>query len=321
MPTFMGSLSQHEDQDAVAPLLNNAQDGRGVSAGTVITDPSPGLVKQAAWKPSGGKKINTGVAIVLENVASGFKCPNILDVKLGARLWDDDAPAAKRRKLDQVSERTTSGHLGFRVAGMKVHVGELDTEVTPAEQDFVEVKNGYKSYNKFYGRSFKAENVVDAFTTFLGGFEQGDSGSGGQTKVRFKYKRAGFLIGRFIRELESLQYVLENEESRMYSASVLMMYEGDEATLEEKIVNEEKNQGREDGDDAGSDGEVDVDDEGDGDDEDDDDDGEEDTKPHKIHEMRLIDFAHARWTPGGGPDENALKGIRSLLEILKGFVT
>jgi len=37
--------------------------------------------------------------------------------------------------------------------------------------------------------------------------------------------------------------------------------------------------------------------------------------PH-IAVAKLIDFAHASWTPGQGPDENALQGVRNVLSIL-----
>ncbi|EXJ55204.1 hypothetical protein A1O7_08130 [Cladophialophora yegresii CBS 114405] len=312
MPTFIGSLSQHEDQDAVAPILQGASHHGVAAPAGVIADPTPGLIKRATWKPSGGKKLSTGTAIVLENVASGFKRPNVLDVKLGSRLWDDEAPLAKRRKLDEVAERTTSGSLGFRVAGMKIWGGGEDsnTPLSPVENEYVEVKNGYKSYNKFYGQSFKAENVVDAFTAYFGAVEESGDGAAVEKKVTLKQKRARFIVQRFIRELESIQYVLENEESRMYSASVLMVYEGDEDALEESIAREENEDGEEGR----------INDEDEDEDEDADEDEAQDTKPHKIHEVRLIDFAHARWTPGDGSDENALKGIRSVLDILRSLV-
>ena len=318
LPTYIGSLSQHDDQNLVAPLLSTSQDG-AAALKQVITDTTPGLLKRAAWKPSGGKKLHTETAIVLENVTSGFKHPNVLDVKLGSRLWDDDAPAAKRQKLDEVAERTTSGSLGFRVAGMKMWAqrGQSDdVEVTPNDRQYVKVKNGYRSYNKLYGQSFKAENVENAFTTYFGGIEESDGTVTGK-KIKLKLKRAELLVRRFIRELESVQYVLENEESRMYSASVLMVYEGDEETLEESIINERREDATvSDADEV--DGEADVVDGEDDDGEDEDDEAE--ARPNKVHEVRLIDFAHARWTPGEGPDENALKGLRSLLKILNGLV-
>ncbi|KIV87634.1 hypothetical protein PV11_03166 [Exophiala sideris] len=310
MPTFIGALSLHDDQDAVAPLLNAAT---GTAAFNGTTIPSPTLGKRISWKPSGGKKLSTGLAVVMENVAAGFKDPNILDVKLGTRLWADDAPASKRRRLEEVASRTTSGSLGFRIAGMKIrhHHDEHGQEQEHAHSDVmddpahVHLKNGYKSYTKLYGQSFNHDNVLDAFTTYLGGVHQ-DPATG---KRSFRRERAGMIVKRFIRELESLQYVLENEESRMYSASVLMVYEADEEALERGLQEEENEQ-------TTLDHEVEEEDEGDEDDEDND-----DVIPQKVHEVRLIDFAHASWTPGEGPDENLLTGVRNIVRILRELVS
>ncbi|KAK5264869.1 hypothetical protein LTR99_009075 [Exophiala xenobiotica] len=329
IPTFIGSLSQHEDQDAIAPLLDATTAGTGtgpVNGTSTSAAPGPGLSKRVSWKPSGGKKLSTGLAVVLENVAAGFKYPNVLDVKLGARLWADDAPPSKRQKLDELANRTTTGTLGFRVAGMKIrhHHEEEEHDATHQKKEeeeedpaHVQIKSGYKSYAKYYGQSFSQHTVVDAFTTYLGGVHT-DPSTG---KKVFRRKRARVIVQRFIRELESIQYVLENEESRMYSASVLMVYEGDDEALEVAIEQEQKEKEQEvpmdnemvDGDDGDEDGEED-------DDEDDEDDDDDEVSPPKVHEVRLIDFAHASWTPGQGPDENMLMGVKSILRILKDLV-
>lgn len=333
MPTFIGSLfQQDEEQDAPdsktpVPAAVN---------GTTTAMPSPSLTKRMSWKPSGGKKLSTGLAIVLENVAAGFKHPNVLDVKLGARLWADDAPRSKRQKLDEVAKRTTTGSLGFRVAGMKIrHEEQTGTETGPSsttpprveDPAHVEVKNGYKSYTKFYGQSFDQHTVVDAFTTYLGGVHH-DTQSG---KKRLRRTRAPEIARRLIRELESIQYVLEHEESRMYSASVLMVYEGDEDAIEAAIQEEQKHEQ------GGDDLDLDVENNGNnivdvvvGDDDDNDigididididDDDDDDEVPPKVHDVRLIDFAHASWTPGQGPDDNALMGVRNILRILRDLV-
>jgi inositol-polyphosphate multikinase len=258
--------------------------------------------KRTSWKPSGGKKIDTGLAIVLENVAHGFTHPNILDVKLGARLWADDAPAAKRQKLDDASLQTTSGSLGFRIAGMTVWKGAGDDSrlEEPPEKN-VEVKNGYKRYDKRYGRTFNKDNVKNGFIGYFGG-------ANAAGKLRSRYSK--LIIRRIARELERIVYVLENEESRMYSASVLMVYEGDEQALE-KALQEEKTRDTE-GQAQNPELEPKSTAEDDGDDVDD----ESDEPEPKIHDVRLIDFAHAQWTPGQGPDENALQGVRSVLKIL-----
>jgi 1D-myo-inositol-tetrakisphosphate 5-kinase/inositol-polyphosphate multikinase len=126
----------------------------------------------------------------------------------------------------------------------------------------------------------------------------------------------------------------------MYSASVLVVYEGDVEAMEHAIEEEQKapaprSQEEEDDDD---DEEFELPEEafelvnvqlGDGMPQQainisidpqtmqiPEDDDEEDETP-KVHALRLIDFAHASWTPGQGPDENILKGVRSLVKVFE----
>lgn len=288
MPTFMGNLIPNENQDL-------QQIASQISAPVILE----GLEREAtsAWVPSGGKKIDTGLSIVLENVTAGFKQPNVIDLKLGARLWADDAPEAKRRKLDQVSSETTSLSLGFRIAGMKVYRPHETAKPDVKFSEHIDVMNdGYLSYNKYYGRGFDASNVQDAFLEFFGGKE-----------TMKKPKRTQMVVKRLARALKGLIPVLEKEEIRMYSASLLMVYEGDEEAMEAALEEEKQraeNPITDSGADSEQDGETDED--------------EEEPKS-KVHDLRLIDFAHASWTPGKGPDENALQGLRSVLSVLDHF--
>ncbi|PYI14374.1 SAICAR synthase-like protein [Aspergillus japonicus CBS 114.51] len=307
---------------------------------------SPAAAAESSWVPSNGKKLETGISIVLENVAAGFKRPNVLDVKLGARLWADDAPPSKRVKLDAVSKETTSSTLGFRIAGMKVWTGvsgETDegsrtdpyaTKYEGAEGAKGQVieADGYKRYDKWYGRSLTESNIKDGFRTFLAGAKAG------------AVDRSQLIARRLAEELKQVQEVLESEESRMYSSSVLIVYEGDPDAMEKALeeeqeprpAREEENDDEEDenvefeisegsfqvvdiplgqgsvshqaininlGPEVAELGELDLD--------------EDEEDPPKVHDLRLIDFAHASWTPGQGPDENVLKGIRSLTQILE----
>ncbi|KAJ5746139.1 hypothetical protein N7520_011321 [Penicillium odoratum] len=368
MPLFVGSLSSAEQQQPLA--IAAAQQSGAVflpALGGAPTDPvcpesvtpalptlpaavplegvNAGIPTESPWVPSEGKKLETGLSIVLENVASGFRRPNVLDVKLGERLWADDAPPAKRSKLDAVSKETTSSSLGFRIAGMKVWTGEdgeadegartnpYATKYEGAEGEKGEVveKNGYRRYDKWYGRSFNESNVKEGFATFLAGAKAGT------------VDRSKMIARRIVEELKNVQQVLESEESRMYSSSVLVIYEADPEAME--IALEEEKRLSEQPQDEDVQGEDDdevnfefneeafelVDAQGMpqkainisidpqinqipefdlGDDEDD-----EDTP--KVHDLRVIDFAHAKWTPGEGPDENVLKGIRGLIKILE----
>ncbi|CAI7611705.1 unnamed protein product [Penicillium palitans] len=360
MPLYVGSLSSSEQQQPLAiaaaresgvlPLPDSSVAAVGSSqppSHTTVAheDSAVPAKEEEAWVPSGGKEIDTGLSIVLENIACGFRRPNVLDVKLGARLWADDAPLEKRKKLDAVSKETTSSSLGYRIAGMKVwtgHRGETDegdrtdpyaTKYEGAEGEKGEVieKDGYRRYDKWYGRSFNADNVKQGFETFLAGAKAG------------KIDRSKMVAQRLATELKDLQRVIESEESRMYSASVLVVYEGDIEAMELAIQEEQKSPAprsrEEDDDDEDDDEEFELPEEalelvnvqlGDGmpqqainisidpetmqmPDEDDD---EEDDIP-KVHALRLIDFAHASWTPGQGPDENLLKGVRSLVKVFE----
>jgi 1D-myo-inositol-tetrakisphosphate 5-kinase/inositol-polyphosphate multikinase len=79
----------------------------------------------------------------------------------------------------------------------------------------------------------------------------------------------------------------------MYSASILFVYEGDAEALETGIQAEAR-------------GEV-VDDE---------EEEEEETVPQFICKAKLIDFAHASFREGAGPDHNVLPGVMTVLEHL-----
>ena len=371
MPLFIGSLTSAEQQQPLA--IAAAQESGAVflpapgeaptAPPTQSVDPAlnsgagpsreaPALVQEEAWVPSGGKKLETGLSIVLENVAAGFRRPNVLDVKLGARLWADDAPPAKRTKLDAVSEETTSSSLGYRIAGMKVWTGEngetdeggrtdpYATKYEGAEGDKGEIieKHGYRRYDKWYGRSFNDQNVKQGFETFLAGAKAGE------------IDRSQLVAKRLAEELRNVQQVLESEESRMYSSSVLVVYEGDPSAMEHALEEEKKipdpatrNDEEEDDDDEDEDVGFEISEEalelvdvqlpggipqkainisidpqsaqmpalgsGEGD--------EDEEEIPKVHDLRLIDFAHAQWTPGEGPDENVLQGIRNLIKVFE----
>lgn len=352
IPKFMGTLSLLPDKDsthAVAAALTQASN-------TELHNPAPqnlsdAVVVDQAWAPSGGGRITTETAIMLENVAEHYQKPNILDVKLGARLWADDAPLAKREKLDRSAEETTSKALGIRISGMRVWEGSESADQSEALID------GYRVYDKNYGRSFTPDTVRQGFESFFG-IAIGDAPS----------KLIKRVIRRFLEDLNGLQAVLENKESRIYSSSLLFVYEGDNSALQKAFVAEKQllassrgdiptegigasglslinGHGSLNGDaayigDSSSNGNYSVigasnshhgshshsssiihpndpvlEDEDDGDDE-----NEEITLLPPIQAVKLIDFAHAEWTPGQGPDENLLHGVKSVIRILDGLL-
>ena len=257
------------------------------------------------WTPSGGKRIDSGLLIALENVAYGFERPNILDIKLGARLWADDAPPAKRAKLDAVAKETTSGSLGFRIAGMKVWKNPavpLEDDGLAGSSGNVVDKDGYRCYNKNYGRAFKDSDVRQGLDAYFYGLS---------SMERSKSKA---IIERILIDLRDVEATIRAEESRMYSSSILMVYEGDPAALDVALEAEEKRLASQtDGVNLPQQHLID----GARDNEEDEDEDEDEEIGPKVYDVRLIDFAHAEWTPGHGPDENILHGIRNVIQILE----
>ncbi|PTB64850.1 SAICAR synthase-like protein [Trichoderma citrinoviride] len=324
MPLFMGDLqlSTPEDvplDDALLGVISDdgVETSKEQIAAKIVEQVAKVAPKAAAdnavsWVPTQGKKIKTDKSVVLENASFGYKKANILDVKLGVRLWADDAPAEKKRRFDAISEQTTHGNLGFRISGMKVYHGSGDK----AKWD----KDGYMVYDKDFGRlAVNDDNVVDAFRTFIFNKTAGIDQALGRA-----------VAAAFVRDLERVEEVLTNHETRMYSSSLLFIFEGDGAALSAAI---EKNNEILERDSAesytcppvsrtniGMDNRMDsgiaLEDEDDSANGDEDED-EDDLQLPKIYTLKLIDFAHAEFTPGLGPDENILTGVRSLLKIFK----
>jgi 1D-myo-inositol-tetrakisphosphate 5-kinase/inositol-polyphosphate multikinase len=350
LPAVADHMSQHMKEEAVRMAKENAAEAAAEEAAeAAVVDPLDNI----RWRPNKNRKIATNKSVVLENAAYGFKHPNILDAKLGRRLWADDAPLEKKKRFDDISKATTNGSHGFRIAGMRVYKGSDD----PAELD----EMNFKVYDKDYGRlHVNSQNIVDEMRKFIFNDRAGIDEDLGRC-----------IAFAFLQDLKKVEQVLANEESRMYSASLLFTFEGDGDALREAIqsratsgsaretsevaeafvassvngiaeepilvaVQKEKagdlpglSSSRVDSaivlDDDGEillrpgeskngmeqvliDGEIDLDME--------DDDSEMSTLPH-IFSLKLIDFAHATWVPGQGPDENNLLGVRSLIKIFE----
>ncbi|KAK3951525.1 inositol polyphosphate kinase-domain-containing protein [Pseudoneurospora amorphoporcata] len=350
MPVFMGELALNDTTDvndideqlpAVSSMIPTETKAKVIKQAkeqaAEAAAPHPASSDEKGWEEKAkSKKIKTNKSVVLENSAYGYTRPNIMDAKLGKRLWADDAPQAKKIKFDEVSAETTSGSHGFRIAGMRVYKGDTD----PGKLDAM----GYKVYDKNYGRNVvKGHNLLEAMRKFIFNPQAGIDEELGK-----------IIAGLFLNDLRRIEEVLASEESRMYSASLLFTFEGDgnalRAALDQTRADMSAEQyKKEDGPytpglsasrvDSG----IEMDDEGQmvfpinaamsqnmilanlaqtpGSQDMEfsaDSDGESSNGDiPRIYSLKLIDFAHAEWTPGQGPDENSLFGVRSLIKIFE----
>lgn len=377
MPMFMGTLQLGDQVKAVispsasttTSMTNLTQESGTVKlTGALPSLPHPASLSQASLPvprtlghrrtPSPtldpllrikGKALTTDTSVVLAAVTDGFSRPNILDLKLGSRLWANDAPLAKRQRLERVSRETTSISLGFRIAGMRIWQGERrqqppdltlssnasDTDAAAAvvveaeaveepvsssgssamptlrimdgktgaahEDRHFEPETGYLFYNKLYGRSRTTEDIRAAFKEY---FIVPSSG--------VDVKQALEVIRLCKEDVQEMQTALERVETRMFSSSILIVYEGDPEAwweaLEWRRKAKQKSEA-ENGNRAKTEPNLTETEELDGD-------TDDDEEPN-THAVKLIDFAHAEFVPGHGPDENVLHGVRTTVRLLE----
>ncbi|KAI1369701.1 SAICAR synthase-like protein [Xylaria arbuscula] len=292
--------------------------------------------------------IKTDRAITLLNASYGFKKPNIMDTKMGQQLWSKNASQEKRERFDKITESTTHKNYGFRVAGMQVYKGTHPKYTTSDGQQELSVNvsgpndEGFMTYNKFWGRDdVNDSNLAESLKLYIFNEAAGIDEELGK-----------LIAGLFASDLRRVEEVLQNQESRMYSSSLLFVFEGDGPTLraaveEAKAAEMETQRARSEmvtsvnkrsspravSTNLRVDSGIGMDDDdlkfvtdsivfengigGASEDDDDDDEFDEMSNFPHIYSLKMIDFAHAEWTPGLGPDEAVLLGVKSLAEIFE----
>ena len=260
----------------------------------------------------GSRAILAKTAIALESLTDPFTKPNTLDIKLGTVLYDNDATLAKKDRFTKVTATSTNKEFGFRFAGMKIWKGH-DAHPDfpkPAEGTPYITKDLFCEYDGKWGKELKDDEVKDAFRSFL--FEPG---------ARVDAEMSKYVAQKFLEEVMKMERVLKKLVTRMYSASILFVYEGKGEELrqhiewQKKIDNGEEEPKRDnpkwkrplydsddkfdeeegDGEEGEEQGDAEAGDEGDDCEGDEyDDEGEPRYIYPAVFKCKLIDFAHAK---------------------------
>lgn len=250
-------------------------------------------------------------SIVLENVAHRFVKPNIIDIKLGKVLYDEDASEEKRARMIKTALATTSHETGVRLTGFQTYDVSRGVAInTP----------------KSYGKTIKAADLPEGFARFFRLSPRPSSRPPTQVEEKGKGKHiegaaaaedpeealrgtglpSDLLLPllRFLRDdIAEIRDALAKAELRMVGASLLIVYEADWERCREGIKYYS---------DGPDEDEVDDDDE-------DEDEDESSKRPHP-YVVKLIDFAHTRLVPGQGPDEGLLAGVDTVLKLIDGRI-
>ncbi|CAH6718356.1 inositol polyphosphate multikinase [[Candida] jaroonii] len=243
--------------------------------------------------------------ILLSNLYEDFVSPSILDIKLGSVLTDDLATPEKVERLHKVSQSTTSGSLGFRICGMKLfQKDEKLPDLSKFKNDAIKIDetvqsdDGYLKFNKIFGRSLTPGTVPDALRLFISN----------SVDEKFQYH----YLEQFYKRLQLLYNCLLDYEVRIISGSLLFIIENNPTILGRVEDPEEFDPLISDKFDINENDEE----------EDDDDDDDDNENPHKktikkLSSLNMIDFAHATFVPGQGPDDNVLQGVENLIKIFE----
>lgn len=150
-----------------------------------------------AAKPANGAGRDCGTLLCLEDLTARYSRPCVLDVKLGNVQHGHDAPVAKAARSLEKCKRTTSKRLGFRLCGSKV---------------WQPCSNSYVTTDKYQGRAVRACEIDAAVGNF---FHDG------------KQLCHTALQGVTLQVEALLATMREHVAHRFFSASVLILYEGD----------------------------------------------------------------------------------------------
>ncbi|RKP16043.1 SAICAR synthase-like protein, partial [Rozella allomycis CSF55] len=134
--------------------------------------------------------------IKLENLLANCSKPCVMDVKMGVRLYDDEADAAKIEKMKKLAESTTSSVIGFRIAGIKYF------------RD-----NQYHVLDKSFGKSLTPGNISTGLGTFFDGIP---------------CRKLSLVMDKVINRLEHIKHVVQVKKPRLYSTSLLFYYDFDD---------------------------------------------------------------------------------------------
>lgn len=133
--------------------------------------------------------------IKLEDVASRFRKPCILDVKVGRRVWDD---FAERDKIERERKKYPPQEiLGFRIIGMRVYQSAT---------------NDYVYFNKEFGRSVSVSGALEALRVFF---------------LDGAHKRSDAIAAISDRLFEFLDWIQTQASYKLFATSLLIIYEGD----------------------------------------------------------------------------------------------
>lgn len=142
----------------------------------------------------GSATIDGSAWLFLEDLTVGMTSPCIIDLKLGTRSFEVDAPPEKKHaQIEHMRNTTTASH-AVRLVDARIRAGGVATH----------------EWDRIQGHGLSPDELRDVLRTFLPGDRRGE----------------------FVAAVERIRLILKDvlesmSKMRLYSASVLGIYDGD----------------------------------------------------------------------------------------------
>lgn len=197
--------------------------------------------------------------LVLENLTYRFLKPNVLDIKLGTQLYDEEATLEKQERMMQASKSTTSWQTGMRLTGFQVCISLYYRTIRQAhkkEQVWDAETSTFIKTDKSYGKSLTPSTLPEGLSRFFclasdtstsvphpsvqsktadvdeNSSSQSTSATPLPPNLLFR------VLEELLTRLQDLDHLLHDLEFRMRGGSILIVVEGDAEALEEALYRE-----------------------------------------------------------------------------------
>ncbi|KAG2389524.1 hypothetical protein C9374_014084 [Naegleria lovaniensis] len=159
--------------------------------------------------------------LVLEDLTAPFINPSLLDIRMGRRVYGDDASPEKIKMFDE--KYIYQKELGFSFSGMKVYNTTPNFASTNTNPDITQKDGKYKVYNRYWGRNCKpGEESVKALEDFFF-----DTTYDNAEQVGLKS------ITSMLNQLKHLEQLFNTHQLiyRIYSSSLFLVFDDHEAIV------------------------------------------------------------------------------------------
>ena len=215
-----GTIMETGDQGFLAKISNDIEDSFYKQANSTNSPLLPFMPQYKGSQTISNKP--SPPTIIISNVVYGVPTPCIADIKIGTRLYGDDASEEKKARMLHQANTTTSGSTGLRICGMKLYDSIKDT---------------FQVLDRSFGRALTSEQLVVGVLAYLRVIDVqavvDQLPVVGLPELKaLEYEKTAVLniINRFVTLLTSLSDAIKASPVRLYGASVLLVYNGNSAS-------------------------------------------------------------------------------------------